>query len=78
MRKYEELKSGIICLCSVECTDDFKRRLVTCNVFECKSSMQHGDLYRGSRRWAGVHKVGTFIKINGMKIGAVEEPNYYK
>lgn len=78
MRYYEELYSGKICLCSVEDIDDFKRKFVICNVFECKNSMQHGDLYRGSHRRVGVYKVGTFTKINGMKIGVIDEPIFYE
>ena len=78
MRTYEELKSGKICLCPVEQVIELRVSFVCCNVFECKNSMQHGDLYRGSHRWAGVYKVGTFTKINGTKIGAIDEPIFYE
>ena len=77
MRKYKKLGGGRYCLCPVEKVPELKTKFVLTYVFEAITSFQHGDLYQGSIRWAGVHKIGKYYNINGIKIGAIDEDIFY-
>ena len=65
----------ITCLCRVEDTDLHKKHVIV-PVFEF-TSLNCGNVYKGSSKWLGVRKSGEFFIIDGKITVVEEEPQFY-
>ena len=77
MRIYNDNYKGIAVtlLCGIESTD-FNTRYILTPIFEF-TSVNCGNVYRGSSKRKGLRKSGEFFKIEGKFTLVEEAPIYY-
>ena len=78
MKKYIDKYSATGLRCYGKVTSfNFNERCVVSNVFEYET-LNTGNIYTGSMKVKGIHKIGEFYVLDYSLVAALDEPSFYK
>ena len=78
MKKYIDKYSATGLRCYGKVTSfNFNERYVVSNVFEYLT-LNTGNIYKGSMKVKGIHKIGEFYVLDYILVAVLDEPSFYK